>query len=301
MVFGSTLLLVGLVLSAVNLPVEAAESTPAALAGGEGSIMQACTPPHDWDLTVRVGATNPPTKQWSFQIGEPEMDVKLTVFYYQDYDKRGCPFDCATGECQMNETGRFETPLGNIEVPDGVEGAQGGSHKFEGRLTQGSYQVVFIATGMSINVGVRVLTASLPTGTPLPTFTPTAVEPTQTPTATPVDSITPSVSPTTTGTVLPTVNPPDPTNTPPGPEFTPTPTSISPTNTPLPTLEPPPPPANATPGGVLIPVTGDDLTGGGPGAPLYIRLFLFTGVGFLGLGLVFNGAAARYTRPKKMG
>jgi hypothetical protein len=251
------------------------------------------------------------------------MDVVLTLFYYQDFDKQGCPLDCAAGDCQTDETGHVDTPLGNFAVADGLAGAHGGSEKLEGRLPHGSYRVVFTTTGLgSLNVGLRVRTSSLPTDTPLPTFTPTATVPSETPiptytptatettetlTATPTTSITvtppkPSPTPTITGTVLPTVLPPEPTDTPenPGPSLTPTSIPPShPTRTPPPTLEPPTPPANTTPGPLLIPVTGADLSGGGSGTAFYSRLLLRMGIGLLGLGLVFQGIAARFSRSRK--
>lgn len=325
-VLGSAFLLVGLVLSAFHLPAEAAENSRQNPVSGDQASFQACTPPDDWGQTVRLA---PPPRNlatdWTFEVTDLEMGVVLTLFYYQDYDKQGCPLDCAGGDCQVDETGRFDTPLGNFTVADGLLGAHGGSEKLEGSLPQGSYRVVFTTTGLgSINVGLRVRTSSLPTDTPPPTFTPTATVPTETPlptdtptatepaetlTATPTTSVTPAPpkdtpTPTITGTILPTVLPPDPTDTPEEPGPSPTLTSIPPSNptrTPPPTLEPPTPPANTTPGPVLIPVTGVDLSGGGSGGALYGRLLLHTGIGLLGLGLVFQGIAARFSRSRKSG
>jgi len=310
-VLGSALLLVGLVLSAFHLPAEAAETPGQNPISGDQASLQACTPPDDWGQTVRLA---PPPRNlatdWTFEVTELEMDVVLTLFYYQDYDKQGCPLDCAGGDCQADETGRFETPLGNFAVADGLLGAHGGSEKLEGRLPQGSYRVVFTTTGLgSINVGLRVRTSSLPTDTPpptltptatvptetqIPTETPTATEPAETLTATPTASTTSappksSPTPTITGTVLPTIYPPEPTDTP-----------VEPTRTPPPTLEPPTPPADTTPGPVLIPVTGADLSGRGSGAAFYTRFVLHAGIGLLGLGLVFQGIAARISRSKKL-
>jgi hypothetical protein len=298
-----------LLLSIVYLPVEATNAVQEDSAEGSLAILQVCTPPDDWGQTVRLKPPENTTKQWTFEVTEPEMDVVLVIFYYQDYDKRGCPFDCSIGECQTDETGWAETPLGNITVTDGKEGASSGSQKLEGRLTQGTYQVVFTSTagpGHSINVGLRVTASSLPTNTPvpptetpIPTFTATATEPepgetsTATPMATPTDSITsapPQPTATPTGTGEPTVLPPVPTGTTIPPD--------SATSTPLPTLAPPTPPANKTPAPELIPVTGIDLTSGGAGAVFYTRLLLQSGIGLLGLGLVFYGIATGLSRSK---
>jgi hypothetical protein len=316
---GSAFVLVGLLLSVVHLPAEAADAIQEGDSGVTASSLQVCTPPGNWDETVRLSPPQDTSKQWTFEVTEAEMDVALKFIYYQDYDKRGCPFDCSTGECQADETGHADTPLGDFDVSDGQLGAAGGSEKLEGRLAQGSYQVVFNTTGTgSINIGLRVTTSSLPTevppeptDTPLPTLTPTvtttatATPPVdEPPTATPTDEITqappkPSATPTATGTSV-TVLPPVPTETPNEPGNTPT--SVppnNPTGTPVPTLAPPSPPANSTPPSVLIPVTGADLTVGGASSTnvdFYKRLLLQSGIGLLGLGLVAYGLAARYRR-----
>jgi cell division septation protein DedD len=305
---GSAFVLVGLFLSVVHLPAEAAGASREEDARDTASSLPACTPPGNWNETVRLSPPKSTSKQWSFDVAEAEMDVELKFIYYQDYDKRGCPFDCEAGECQLAETGHAESPLGSFDISDGQLGATGGSEKLSGQLTQGSYQVVFNTTGTgSINIGLRITTSSLPTDvppeptdtpqpTPTPTLTTTATatppvdEP---PTATPTDVITPAppgptATPTATGTTA-TVLPPVPTETP-GEDLT---------DTPVPTLAPPSPPANTTPSPVLIPITGADLSAGAAKAShmdFLTRLLLRSGMGLLGLGLVAYGLTARYRR-----
>jgi len=167
---------------------------------------------------------------------------------------------------------------------------------------------------------------STPTDTPTstPTDTPTTT-PTETPTTTPTD--TPTSTPTNTPTSTPTDTPEDPgdptatpTDTPedPGdPTATPTdtpedpgdPTATptdtpedpgDPTETPVPPTDPPgdptetPVPPTEEDPGLLIPVTGVDLTGG----PLArIRFFKNLGAILMGFGLVMHGL---YLRAKKI-
>jgi hypothetical protein len=327
---GSAFVLVGMLSSIVHLPAEAAGDSQEISSGETESKLQACTPPDGWDQTVRLYYTKTASKEWNFEVSEPEMDVVLTIFYFQDHDSRGCPFDCSAGDCQTDETGLVETPLGSKEISDGQLGASSGSEKLEGRLSQGSYSVVVSVTGQgSINVGLKVKTASVPidtaepepTDTQIPTFTPTATEITSTPTPITEDVMTPTpteeitaappkpnitATPTATGTGEPTVLPPVPSGTPGEPGATPTATSNppkneKPTNTPPPTFAPPTPPANVTQAPALIPVTGADLSVQGNNSNFYKQLMLRAGIGLLGLGLVFHGIAAGLSRKKSQG
>lgn len=319
---GIAFLTTGMVLSVMASPVSAADASP----GGQGSAdrnpLQACTPPADWGQTVRLESPRRSSQEWSFTVDEPEMDVTLEIFYYQDYSRDGCPYDCASGECQLDETGVADTPLGNIQVNDGQLEARSGSESLSGRMTQGVYQVVFRVTGRgSINVGFRARTASLPTQppptntpepspTPLPpSATPTAtyLPPTQTPTgtsspptATPTSTFSPPFpSPTPTFTATPTNSPPSPTVLPPNP--TPTPTADNPPNTgsptPPPTLPPPAPPSDVTQPPVLIPVTGADLSQqmannqSYADASILPSLLINIGAALLGFSLVIFGVA----------
>ncbi len=293
---GIALLTTGMVLSVMSSPVSAANASPDGQGSADRNPLQACTLPADWGQTVRLESPRRSSQEWSFTVDEPEMDVTLEIFYYQDYSRDGCPYDCASGECQLDETGVADTPLGNIQVNDGQLEPREGSQSLSGRMTQGVYQVVFRVTGRgSINVGFRARTASLPTQppptntpepspTPIPpSATPTAtylpptqtptethLPPTQTPTgtyspptATPTSTFLPPFpSQTPTFTATPTDSPPSPTVLPPNP--TPTPTADNPPNngspTPPPTLPPPAPPSDITQPPVLIPVTGADLS-----------------------------------------
>lgn len=272
--------LVGLIAIFLYSPARAAE--PVVLGEAlSNSVELACTPPSDWNQTTRVKNPENPTKEWTFSVDHPEMDVRLVFFYYQDYDKSGCPYDCSTGECQTDETGKGTSPLGDFVIIDGKEGANRGVKQLEGRLTQGSYKVVFTAHGDpgSINVGLQVNQESPPIETPPPTNTPT-------PTA-----IIPTASPTPTATVSgPT---PTPTETS-RPEKSVTPSG--PTPTPPATLPPPTPfPGSVTPM-ILIPETGD-------GLPLQNRpislddwpVFVL-GIGLVGIGMVFYGIVSRLKR-----
>lgn len=258
-------LLAGLFLTLSNSPVYASQestSGPASIAEQESS----CTPPNDWAQTTRVKNPEKPTKQWTFTVDQPEMLVSLSFFYYQDYSKAGCPYDCSTGGCQTDETGNGKTPLGDFAVADGKEGANRGSKKFEGRLAQGSYQVTFTANGDpgSINVGLNVRQNSVPTATPFPTNTPV-------PTATPV-------TPTATEITPPPVENP-----------TPTPTT-KPKRTPPATLPPPTPFPGSPPPQALIPQTGS-VPGLVSGAN--VLTFIPLGFGLIGLAIAFYGIVTR--------
>jgi hypothetical protein len=167
---------------------------------------QACQPPEDWDLTVRLNRENP-FIEWTFEVAEPEMDVVLEFIFFQDYDTAGCPLDCSVpGECQLLEIGVGESPLGTVELTDGVLSPNTGSILQEGRLAQGAYNVTFRFSGRgSLNIGLRATTISLFTPTPTatqtatPTLTPTNTStPTQTATATQTPTNTPTPTPTAT-------------------------------------------------------------------------------------------------------
>jgi hypothetical protein len=222
----------------------------------------ACTPPNDWAQTTRLKNPEKPTKQWTFSVDEPQMRVSLVFFYYQDYSTAGCPYDCSTGDCQTDETGNGDSPLGGFKVSDGKDGANRGVKKLEGVLVKGDYKVSFTANGDpgSLNVGLVVRQESVPTATPLPTNTPAAtpITPTATMTAPP-----------------PEENPPP----------TPKPTRKPPATLPPPTAFPGSPPPQA-----LIPETGvmDSMT---PGVRIWLIIPL--GIGLLGLGIAFYGIATR--------
>ena len=191
-------ILIALVLMLMLMPTPAYAAQD--LANGDQQSAQTdptCTPPNDWGQTTRLKVPDKPTKQWSFTVDEPEMMVSLVFFYYQDYSKPGCPYDCSTGECQMDETGNGETPFGDFSVLDGKEGANRGTKQFEGRLAQGTYQVTFTANGNpgSINVGINVRQEAVPTATTPPTNTPTATNTPVTPE--PADTATPTTKPAT--------------------------------------------------------------------------------------------------------
>ena len=272
-------LVVGLLLALSHSPVYAAQESTSGLA----SIAEqesSCTPPNDWAQTTRLKNPEKPTKQWTFTVDQPEMLVSLSFFYYQDYSKAGCPYDCSTGDCQTDETGKGVTPLGSFNVLDGKEGANRGSKKFEGRLTQGTYQVTFTANGDpgSLNVGLNVRQKSVPTATPFPTNIPdpTDVPPTATnpPTATPVT--------------------PTATESAPPPDESPTPTATSkPTRTPPATLPPPTPFPGSPPPQVLIPQTGSV-----PGlvSGVNVLTIIPLGFGLIGLAIAFYGIVTRLKR-----
>ena len=282
---GCACLLTGLITGTIYSPTYAATGD---LTSSSQNPVQtsACTPPNDWNQTVRVKNPQKPTKQWTFNISEPEMEVSLVFFYYQDYDKSGCPSDCSVGDCQTDEIGKGVTPLGNINVLDGKDGGNRGVKKIEGRLTQGTYQVTFTANGNpgSINVGLNVKTNALPTAIPQPTDTPipTATTPTEPPP--PIETeLPPTNTPTATAT-LPL--PENPTKT--ATQDTPTATEVK--RTPPATLPPPTPlPGSSTPM-VLIPVTGARTAGQNQGNGW---LLIPLGIGVFGLGIAFYGIATR--------
>ncbi|HJW91283.1 MAG TPA: hypothetical protein VJ436_11640 [Anaerolineales bacterium] len=310
---GSVNLLVGLVLMVIHLPANAAGPAP-----GE-EVAQAptptmppdCTPPNDWHLTTRLLKSRQASKEWSFNVGEPEMDVTLEFFYYQDYDRYGCPYtDCSTGECQKNEIGSGESPLGTFDVSDGKLGPDSGKEKQIGRLLKGSYTASFWVTdGGSINIGLKVHKKSAPTDTPVPPPTSTS-----TPTPTTTATFTPTFTPTATTTDMGTILPPSPSDTPtptatqigadtatptltstPTPEITVLPppgtstATLTWSATPPDTLEPPSRPSGTPDAKALIPVTGFGLGGPGLAGSPYPNLFLGLGVTILGLGVVAHG------------
>jgi len=276
---GCACLLTGLIAGTLYSPTYAATGDLTSSAQNPVQI-SACTPPNDWNQTVRLKNPQKPTKQWTFTVSEPEMNVSLVFFYYQDYDKSGCPSDCSVGDCQTDETGKGVTPLGNINVLDGKDGGNRGVKKIEGRLTQGSYQVTFTANGNpgSINVGLNVKTNALPTAIPQPTDTPIPT------TTTPTEPPPPTDTPTPTATLPLPENP-----TPTGTQDRPTATEVK--RTPPATLPPPTPlPGSSTPM-VLIPVTGARIAGQGSGINGWLIIPL--GIGIFGLGIAFYGIAAR--------
>jgi hypothetical protein len=307
---GVIFLILGVSLAAVHSPARAAGAVQA------HPLQQACTAPPDWDQTLRLYYERQVTREWSFDVEEPEMDVELEFFYYQDYNPEGCPFDCSAGDCQTDETGEGTSPFGDFVVDDGKEGINSGTVRQSGLLTQGSYNASFSVTGKgSINIGLRIHKKSVPppadTATPIPTetATPTQTEQppvsTETPTPTPTDNVLPPVGFTATPTstpetptgITPTATPTELVNPPiannPTPTATPTdevqPPRPKKTSTPPPTL---PPPSAATPSGqspVLVPVTGGDLAALDAQNDLVQGLFLKLSAALLGVGLIFHG------------
>jgi hypothetical protein len=279
----------------------------------------ACTAPPDWDQTIRLYYQRQITREWTFDVEEPEMDVELEFFYYQDYNPEGCPFDCSTGDCQTDETGQGTSPFGDFVVGDGTEGFNSGTVQQSGRLPQGSYTAAFSVTGHgSINIGLRIYKKSVPP-TPIPTETATPAQtelppvstenPTPTATSTPIDNVSPPVGITATPTstpetptgVTPTATPTELVNPPVANSPTPTSTSEDQGQPPRPRKTPTPPPtlpapSAATPSGqssVLIPVTGGDLAALNAQNDLVQGLFLKLGAALLGLALVFHGISIR--------
>jgi hypothetical protein len=265
--------------------------------------LSACTPPSDWNQTVRLKNPQKPTRNWNFNISEPQMEVELEFFYYQDYDKSGCPFDCSTGNCQTDETGKGETPLGNINVLDGKNGGNKGVKKLNGILTQGTYEVFFTAEGNpgSINVGLNVKINALPTATLQPTDTPipTPTTPTESPPPTEIEPTPPTETeqpPTDVPPPTATTPPPAESPTPTGTKTGPTPTETEVTHTPPATLPPITPfPGSATPM-LLIPVTGIDAAAQTQDGGINSWLLITFGVGVFGVGIAFYGIATRLKR-----
>ena len=125
-IFTTSLLLAVFAMMLLTIPANAAQTTVAG--DGQDTLTEpACTPPNDWGQTTRLKVPDKPSKQWSFTVDEPEMVVTLVFFYYQDYSKAGCAYDCSTGECQTDETGHGQSPFGEFSVMDGKEGANRGS------------------------------------------------------------------------------------------------------------------------------------------------------------------------------
>lgn len=265
-IFITSLLLAVLALMLLTIPANAAQN--AVTGDWQNTLTEpSCTPPNDWGQTTRLKVPDKPSKQWSFTVDEPEMVVNLVFFYYQDYSKAGCAYDCSTGECQTDETGNGQSPFGEFSVMDGKEGANRGSKQLSGRLAQGTYQVTFTANGNpgSINVGLKVQQQAVPTPTPTNTAVPSEV--------------TPSVTPVT----------PEPTLETPEPVDTATPTT-KPKRTPPATLPPPTPFPGSQPPQALIPQTGFEL---GQSASALLLVLITFGLGIVGLGFTFYGISKR--------
>ena len=332
---GSASMLLGIGLSIVYQPANAAsiEKAPA-LFDANAQNGDACIAPNIWDQTVRLyyrpaGGTVQ-SKTWTFEVKEPEMDVTLEWFWYQDYQKDGCPKDCSTDpNCQTDEIASVTSPLGDFDIEDGVIGPASDKNKLSGRLSQGEYTVTAKPTGKgSINIRMEVTMHLPPTAVPIDTSTPTATATatataTETPANPPAPSPSPSPSPTATSTsvvnppILPSPTPtatsteappvgpsPSPTltgtavvNPPQAPSPTPTERerpSKTPTPTTVATLPPPSNPSGTQPS-VLIPVTGADLTKKGPGG-IDQKLFLNFGISLLGLGLILHGLGNHFRK-----
>jgi hypothetical protein len=282
----------------------------------------ACSPPGNWGRTVRLYYKSKTQKEWTFQVDEPEMDVTLQFFYFQDYDPDGCPFDCSTGDCQTEEIGEGESPFGSFSVADGQEGASDGTVRQHGRLTQGTYTASFHVTGTgSINIGLKVHKKSVPTATAVPptatalpptpaeTEAPPTVPPVVTeevfppmPTATDIPIVTESAPPET--EEVPTATPVEGIN-PPVDVVTETPTEANPVKPPAKEKTPKPPETLAAPSiptsvgnpAVLVPETGADLASVGMGEALGKQLFLKLGLALVGIAFVLQGISRRY-RPR---
>ena len=262
---GSVSLIVGLLLSLLSAPARAAGSddSVASLQDPNPTDVPACTPPDKWDQTVR--AKDGGVVSWNVGVKEDGSTLRLKFFWFQDYDKQGCPYDCNTGGCQDHETGTIEALGESYEVTDPGLGPNEDSvtFKFEG-MHAGTYVVTFThnGNGHSINIGLESDSWAEPTDTPPPPPTDSPTEtstPTQTilpPTETNMPSATSTFTPTATGTqptatatethlppvststVRPTHQPPTPTAT------RPTPTA---TGSPEPTNKPPLPTTTASP------------------------------------------------------
>jgi hypothetical protein len=249
---GSVSLLAGLVLSVLNVPASAADLNRQNLQEEEPptTAEPACTPPKNWEKTDRF-SNRKRSKEWHFEVEEPEMNVSLEWIYFQDYDQSGCPYDCSTGECQTDEIGEGSSPFGDFTIDDGHEGGSDGRIRQHGTLTQGSYTASFLFTGSgssSINVGLKIRQESIPTETPAP-------PPTATATDEPAPSDTPTATPTDVTTVLP----------PPGETDTPTPTATRESRGPSPTpteteANPPVAPPTETPVTTVLPPVQDTPT-----------------------------------------
>jgi hypothetical protein len=272
----------------------------------------ACEMPPDWGQTTRLYYKGTPSKEWTFSIDEPEMDVVLEWFYYQDYDLDGCPYDCSTGKCQLDELADGESPLGSMTITDGALGASGDKIRQKGRLSQGTYTASWHVTAQgSVSIGLRVHRKSVPTATPLPppTETPTSIPTeTATATATATDFVSPPTATATEVMSSPTATPtgltltPTSTNVvaPPVVQDTPTPTleptageeeqpPRKPTRTPPATLPPPSAPQSTGQPPQLIPQTGIDLADQAAQAQRNQRLAFNLGLGLSGLALICVG------------
>ena len=162
------------------------------------------------------------------------------------------------------------------------------------------------ASGSPLHAGDHAGPCEVPTEEPTPVPTNTPVPPTATATNTPTNTpVAPTNTPTNTPTDTPTATP---TNTPGGPTETPgnTPTQV-PTEVPtrVPTEVPPdptedpgdpdlPPPVVQGDPGILIPVTGIDLTGNPFGSINFMKELSFNlGFAFMGLALVLTAVSKK--------
>ena len=316
-VLGSASMLLGIGLSIIYQPVNAATiGQDLSLFNLNAQSGEGCIAPNIWNDTVRLYYQNLPSKTWTFTVEEMDKNVTLEFFWYQDYQKDGCPKDCTTDRsCQSDEIAHVTTPLGDFDIEDGYIGPAGDKNILKGVLPPGAYTVTANATGLgSVNIGLDVTMSVIPTVAPADTSTPTPTEipPTATPSEIPVN---PTTSPSPTATATPVIKPPllpstTPTatatqGTPVGPSASPTPTGTSVVNppqepSPTPIEENPtetvapttvatlPPPSGGTHPAVLIPVTGADLTER-PVQGNNQKLFLNLGISLLGLGLIFHG------------
>jgi hypothetical protein len=133
-----------------------------------------------------------------------------------------------------------------------------------------------------------------PTDTATPTNTATPTE-TTTPIATdPIVTLTPTETHTPTVTDTPVTPPP----TEPSPGDTPTSPAPEATPTTPPTIPPPTIPAGTPTPQILIPVTGADQATSGPDSGNSYWLFLYLGLGLLGIGMVFHGITTRISWKK---
>jgi hypothetical protein len=327
--FGAVALVASISLALVYRPALAQEGEqPQELEQTPTSVAPACSPPGDWGRTVRLFYLRQTTTDWTIEVDDPEMEVTLEFFYYQDYDPSGCPFDCVTHDCQLDEVGTISSPFGEAAVEDNTAGGNRDTVRQSGILTQGTYRATFTLTGQSsINIGLKVHKRAVPTptlvppATATPTFTPTPTEdvlpPLATATNTPVvpgDTATPTVTstpaagqppvnPTATATATSPSAPTETSQPPVG--ITATPTEIvsgpRPRNTAtatLPaTLAPPAGPVQTGQPSVLIPNTGADFS---------LKQALVTdsiavsqrvlgklAVALLGLALIFHGLNSR--------
>jgi hypothetical protein len=309
---GITFLLGGLLLSLAQASAGSSEDAQSPTHYETWTPTPACSAPDDWDQTLRFIKPRLVNHDWPFTVEDPQMDVTLIFFYYQDYSKPGCPYDCSTGECQTDEIGVGDSPLGSVDIADGKLGPHHGEMKLEGRLSQGAYNASFRVTGTgSINVGVKIIKSALPTQTSTSTNTPTNT-PTETSTPTeepPAETFTPTVTststesppaPSETATPTPKKKSPTPTKTKTPritilPPETNTPTSTGTpriplgTPTPPPTLPPPSPPTGSPQPPVLVPVTGISLSELGIIPDALYRFLITAGFGLLGLGIVIQG------------